>query len=111
MLLPQQAVAAHAVVPTESSPAGTQGTLVGVAGAVAAARVPQTAQALVRVARQGAANTVPVVAMVQTAVVAVERLVEVQSLVSRESTVASIGASVAGGSDKARMQIQAVRWA
>lgn len=110
MPLPRQAVAAHAAVPTGRSPAGTQSTLVGVAGAVAAAKVPQKAQALVHVGRRDAANTAPAVAMVQKAVVVVE-LFEVQSPPYRDSTVVSIEAPVAEGSDKARRRIQAVHWA
>lgn len=97
----------HAAVRTGMLPAGIQDTLAaGVVGTVAAAKVPQTVQALVHVARQDVASMAPAAATVQ-AVVEVVGLLEAQLLVSRESTVASTEAPVAEDLGKARMKNQA----
>lgn len=100
-----RAVAAHAAVPTEMLPADIQDTPAGVVGMVAAAKVPQTVQALAHVARRDVASMVPAAAIARTTVGVVE-LLEAQLLVFQESTVASTEVPVAEDLDKARIQIQ-----
>lgn len=97
-----RAVAMHAVVLMGMLPADIQDTPAGVVEPVAAAKVPQTVQALVHAERRDVASMAPAAAKVQTTVEVVE-LLEVQLLVSRESTVASTEAPVAEDWGKVRM--------